>query len=244
MGLRWRSKTVDEVVVREINWAGQLNGDYIDTHSLTIEDGTLTLGTPTVGTEIVTVEISGGEEGTIVLLDQITTGDGRTLQQIITVEIVEATADDTPVLPSTATKKTILDMAFEQAALAGYTFDQTPEERFSMLRQLDGLMAAWQTQGINLDYNFPATFGQGDPDEASGIPDFALLTAASALAMRHAPGIGKTMSAEARANFNSGMIQLRAATAEIPNRKLQRRTARGAGGKPWSVWHPFIHEVG
>lgn len=243
MGLRWRSKTPDEIVEREINWSGALNGDYIDTHSLTVEDGTLTLGTPTVGTELVTVELSGGEEGTVILLDQITTGDGRTLQQIITVEIVEATADDTPAFPSTASKLTIIKMAFEEAGLPGYTFDHTPEEVSSALRKLDGMMADWESQSLYLNYNFPSAFGEGDPDEASGIPDFAVATAAMALAVRIAPGIGKTMGADAKRNLNAGMIQLRAKVATIPERKLQRRTPRGAGGKPWSVWYPFIHEA-
>lgn len=241
MGLRWASKSPTEVVERLINWSGLLNGDYIATHSLTVDTGTLTLDSVAFGTELVTVWISGGiDDETVVLLDQITTGDGRTLQQIITIEVIEATIDTAPELPSTATKRTILDMMFEEAGLAGYVFDRTPAQDNSALRKLDGMMAEWEVQGIRLNYNFPSSFGQGDPDETSGIPDWAINAAALGAAFRVFPGMGKTASPETRAALNSGMILLRAQTAVIPNRGPADGTPRGSGNKPWSTWYPFI----
>lgn len=239
--LVWAPKTAEEVVFREINWSGLLDGDIIATSVLEIETGTIILSAVSNTVEIVSATVSGGAEGVLqILKNTITTGDGRTLVQVITMAVLEAQDEANPSLPSTASKQTIVQMAFEVAGLAGYTFAQTPEEQNSALRRLDGLMAQWQTEGIHINYNSPVAFGEGDLSDMSGIPDFAVVTASTALAMSIAPGIGKTMSAEAKAAFNQGMMQLRTATAVIPEMIPTRQTPRGSGGKPWSTWNPFF----
>ena len=241
MALRWEPKSPDEVVRREISWIGQLNGDYIDASALSIEDGFVTIDSDTHDNDKVSIILSGGEAGTVVFRSRVTTGDGRTLEQIIVMDIREVTACTGPAIPSTASKKTIIDMAFETASLSGYTFDMTPEEYFSALRRLDGVMSGWEVQGIRIGYNFPSTFGGGDIDEAAGIPDFAVVPASTSLALSIAPGLAKSMSAEARAQHNSSMITLRTATARIPDRPLPAKTPRGSGQQPWNTWQPFIY---
>lgn len=241
MALVWPNMTPDEVAAREIPWIGQLNGDYIDSSALTIVQGDVTLSSISHDNDFVRCELSGAGAGFIILKNIIETGDGRTLEQIISFQSVIPTVCMTPTMPSTASKKTIVDMACEMAGLSGYTFDRTPEETASFVRVLDGLMAEWQAQSIRLGYNFPSVFGTSDPDEASGIPDFSVASASTALAMRIAPGLGKTMSADARAAYNAGMIAVRAATARIPDRQFDRKTPRGDGQKPWAIWQPFIY---
>jgi len=250
MTLWLRPKAPEEVDKREIPWIGPLDGATIASQTLTVIDGTVTLSDIAIADSLdaVTFTVSGGLAGAdsrctaelSVLKSVVVTDDGRTLEMIAFQPVEVAQREDVPSAPSTTLKRTILDMAFEQASLAGYAFDQTPEERASWLRALDALMSAWETEGIRLDYNFPAVFGEGDENDASGIPDYAVRTAASALAQAGAPGIGKAMSAEARANYAHGMAQLRAATATIPERPLPRMTPRGSGQKPWSTWHPFF----
>lgn len=249
-----RAKAPDEIVKAQIPWIGQLDGATIASHTLTVIGGTVVLSDIAVADSLdaITFTVSGGMTGPdprcdgelSVLKSVVVTDDDRTLEQIAFQPVEVPQRDDIPSAPSTTLKKTILDMAFEQASLSGYTFDATPEERASWLRNLDALMSAWETEGIRLNYNFPAVFGEGDENDASGIPDYAVRTAASALAQAGVPGIGKTMSAEAKANFAHGMAQLRAATATIPDRPLPRMTPRGSGQKPWSTWHPFFRGVG
>lgn len=248
-----RPKAPDEVVKAQIPWIGELDGATITSQTLTVIDGTIVLSDIAIADSLdaVTFTVSGGLSGPdprcdgelSILKCVIVTDDGRTLEMIAFQPVEVPQRDDIPSAPSTTLKKAILDMAFEQAGLAGYTFDQTPEERASWLRNLDALMAAWDTEGIRLGYNFPTVFGEGDENDASGIPDYAVRTTASALAQAGVPGIGKTMSAEARANFAHGMAQLRAATATIPERSLPRMTPRGSGQKPWSTWHPFFRNA-
>jgi len=141
--------------------------------------------------------------------------------------------------PSTATKAQLIDMVFEELGRAGYDFDRTPNEEVSVLRKADALMAQWQAQGCSLDYNFPATFGQGLPSDAMGIPDSAMDTVAMWVAFRAAPGMGKTITAETRKAMAEGKAFLFAQTASIPEMKLPKTTATGIGWKPWNIWFPF-----
>lgn len=141
--------------------------------------------------------------------------------------------------PATATKAQLLDMIFEELGRASYDLDRTPDEDISALRKVDALMGEWRAQGCDLNYNFPATFGKGKPTDLVGIPDAAMNTVAAWAAFRHAPGIGKTMSAESRKAMADGKSFLFAETATIPSMDLPSNTARGIGNKPFSIWRPF-----
>lgn len=142
--------------------------------------------------------------------------------------------------PSTATKAQLLDLIFEELGRAGYDFDRQPGEELSALRKVDALLAQWQAQGVHLNYNFPAVFGQSKPTDAMGVPDATLDTIAMWAAMRVAPGIGKTMSAESRKAMADGKAFLFAETATIPEMSYPRTTAKGIGWKPWGIWYPFM----
>lgn len=242
MALRWAPKTKTEVVQRIIDWSGILNTDEIDTYTLDLTQGTVTFTTSQDDKTIV-VDLASGLDGGLIFKASINTLAGKTYEQLVVMEIRPADVDTLPTLPSTSTKQTIINMAYEQASLSGYEFDHTPEEVISALRQLDAMMAQWASESIDLSYNFPPVFGEGDPADTSGIPDFAIMPAAISLALLIAPGIGKTMSSEARTTLIKGMTAIRAATATIPTRLLQRGTPRGQGQKPWSTWYPFINEV-
>jgi hypothetical protein len=241
MALRWASKDPSEVVDRRLSWTALLNGDQIDTHSLTTLDGAIILDSVVVDGDDVLVRISGGISGEpVILQSRITTLDGRTLDQLITIDIADLTTDGISYAPSTATKGQILDMMFEEAGLAAYNFNRAPEQDFSALRKLDALMAEWQVQGLDIGYNAPPVLGQGDPSDVSGIPDWAANTVAIAAAYRVFPGMGKTTSPETKKAYSEGMAAIRVACASVPERRLMRDTPRGAGNKPWSTRQPFV----
>lgn len=143
-------------------------------------------------------------------------------------------------LPTTNSKRQIVEMAYEECSLAGYEFNLTPEELFSGLRKLDALMARWKESSRDLGYNFPAVFGEGDLDEASLIPDAAVEGAAISLAMALAPAMGKQMSGESRARLNKAMSAISALCAKRPEQGWSRSTIAGAGNRRWAYGSPFM----
>lgn len=230
-------KKPSEDVVYYADWAKELPADAIRTFTLTVTAGTITLSEEQNAGIAVRFLASGGADGEVAEIEnEIVTVEGQTLKKTLQLQIL---ADAVAIVPQTITKRTIVNMAFEEINLAGYEFDATPEEQFSALRRLDALMAQWKMSSLDIGYNFPAVLGGGDLDEDAGIPDLALNAVVTSLALRVMPSIGKTMSAETKAALNAGMIALRTWCATIPEMSLQARTPRGSGNKPWSTWNPF-----
>lgn len=247
MTVQWAPKSPDEVVYRSIMWIGPLNGGIIATSALAVLDDSSTIALTNVAntnTEV-TCTVSGGLLGELaVIQNTITTLDGRTLVQIITMGIADPQAVLVPTSPSSTTKQIAVNMAFEEMTLAGYEFDQTPEEQFSLLRRLDAIMGEWKMAGLDLGYNFPNVFGQGNLTDAIGVPDETMNAVILELALRGASAIGKTLSPETMRAYAAAMIALRTAYAALPQRRLDPNTAIGSGNKPWSTWQPFGWQTG
>lgn len=213
--------------------------DTIESHTLAVTSGTITIGDHWADDHAVYVNVAGGANSeTAALLATFVTSLGQTLKRSYTISIsnTAVSADR-----STSTKQQLLDLAFEEIGLAGYEFDATDEEKVSALRRLDALMAEWNGPGFNLpiSYNFPAAIGGSSVADATGVPDFAFNTVGIALALALMPVIGKAMSSETRLRLTQGMNAVRAAYAQIPNRSLPPSAARGAGAKPFSTWTPY-----
>lgn len=226
------------------DWTHQLapTGDAIESFELTIDTGTITAPAANQSNtnEKVQALIVGGADGeTATLALTITTFGGQVLTRNLSLTISDTA---TAIYPSTNTKRQIVDLAFEEITLAEFEFNVTPEEQSSALRRLDALMGEWASpgKGLDLGYNFPATFGDSDLDDASGVPDFAVNTVALYLALAIAPFIGSAMSAETKRRMREGMDALRASVSIIPNRQLPYSTPLGAGQKPYSTWAPFV----
>jgi hypothetical protein len=134
-------------------------------------------------------------------------------------------------------KRQIIELAFGDIGSAGYEFGRTPEEVSDALLRLNAMMREYPFS--TLDFNFPA-YGNGLPDELSGIPPQWLSVVAAKLALRICPMMGASMSAEAKGNLSYGMAQLNAAAATIPSMPYERGTPRGAGA--WSAFGPFIED--
>lgn len=242
MTVSWGSKDPDEVRNVAYSWIGRLNGTEIASATLTVADGTVTLSNVANSTTGISATVSGGADcETATIVSQIITSeaDPQTLEQVFTIEVRE---NASTLGPSTSTKRQIVEMAYEECSLAGYEFNVTPEELFSGLRSLDALMAEWAQSSKDLEYNFPATFGGGDLEDVTGIPDAAINGVAISLAMSLAPKMGKQMSGETRARLSKSMSVIGAMCAKRAAQGWARSTVAGAGNRVWTwgVGAPFM----
>jgi hypothetical protein len=89
------------------------------------------------------------------------------------------------------TKRELVAEALNELALAGLTFDTTPDERSQAIRTLDRMMAGWTTRAVSIGYVQPATPGDSDPDDDSGIQDKHADAVVQGLAVRLCGSYGK-----------------------------------------------------
>lgn len=230
MPVSWASKDASEVRNYRYSWLGRLNGAEIDSATLTVESGTVTLSNVSNTINSISATVTGGDDcEDAVLLSTIVTDNGETLEQSILLSVRPSYLLNAG--PSTSTKRQIVEMAYEECSLAGYEFDVTPEEQFSALRQLDALMAQWAMESMNLGYNAPAIFGEGDLEDYSGIPDAAITGVSITLGMAKAPAMGKTLSPETRARLSKAMLVIRTMCAQTRQMGWARGTPAGAGNR-------------
>lgn len=130
------------------------------------------------------------------------------------------------------TKRDIISMAFEEIGLAGYVFDLQPQQLESALRRLDSMMATWNGKGLRLGYPLPSSPASSDLDQDTNVSDFAIEAMALNLAVRIAPGYGKTPSPDTKASAKSAYNQLMAQSAKPIEMQLDNMSIpAGAGAK-------------
>lgn len=240
MSVSWGSKDPDEVRNVAYSWLGRLNGAEIASATLVVQDGTVTLSNVANTTTGISATVSGGQDcETATIVSRVVTNEAQpqTLEQVFTIMVRD---NASAFGPSTSTKRQIVEMAYEECSLAGYEFNVTPEELFSGLRKIDALMAEWAQSSKDLGYNFPATFGGGDLEDVSGIPDAAVQGAAISLAMAIAPAMGKQMSGETRARLAKSMSVISTMCAQKSVQGWGRNTVVGAGNRRWGYASPFM----
>lgn len=132
-------------------------------------------------------------------------------------------------------KRDIIEMMREVCGQAGFEFELTPEEIASDLRLLDVMMAGWPWN--TLGYNASA-YGAGLPEEESGLVEQDIEPVVYALAVKRMPGLGATMSPEARASMTRGYQDVcsRAAAAAMPTAYLSPNSPRGMGRRRLEPW--------
>lgn len=139
------------------------------------------------------------------------------------------------------TKRQLVDAAHEELGLASYTFDITPEEQQAAVRRLDALMATWGIIGIRIGYNATLDPLDADPDQASGVPDWANEAIFLALARRVAPSFGKIVSQETKTNGKFAYdAMLSRITATPPSMQYVSNLPSGAGNRRTSIYQPFV----
>lgn len=141
------------------------------------------------------------------------------------------------------TKRQLIEQAFDELALASYSFDLSPEEMQSALKRMDGMVAVWSAAGVSLPYAFV-----GNPDEASldtdsGLPLIANEAVYLGLAVRTAASKGKVLSPSTKAAARGAYEALVSYVAreQAQEQQLASGTPRGAGRKPWrNVTQPYL----
>ncbi len=125
------------------------------------------------------------------------------------------------------TRRQLVEEAFSELGL-GAGFDLTPEEIAGTGRRMDSMVAAWAELGIRIGY----VFGGGDDDD-SGVAESAAEAVYLNLAVRRAPGMGKTLSVETKARADAAYSRLLRMAAMPPEQQTPASMPRGQGARPW-----------
>ena len=128
------------------------------------------------------------------------------------------------------TKRQFIEEAYGELGMASYVFDLEPETIHRALRRLDAMMAEWNGRGIRLGYPLPDSPDDSDLDELAQVPDRANQAVILNLAVRLAPGHGKTPSPQTLAAAKGALDGLMARAA-IPSEVQITGLPRGAGAK-------------
>lgn len=131
------------------------------------------------------------------------------------------------------TKRQFVVGAYEEVGLASYVYDMEPDDLQLALRRLDAMMAQWNLKGIRIGYPLPSTQGASDLDDATTVPDSANEAIFTGLAIRIAPGLGKTVSSDTKITHRLAYKTLLGHSAKTHERQLPGTMPRGQGQKPW-----------
>lgn len=138
-------------------------------------------------------------------------------------------------------KRQFVEAAFAEIGLASYVFDLQPQDLETALRRLDAMMAEWNGKGIRLGYPLPGSPEASDIDAESGVPDSANEAIITNLAMRLAPGFGKTLNALTASTAKQGYNTLLSRAAMPPQQQFPSTLPSGAGWKSWRDYgDPFV----
>lgn len=137
-------------------------------------------------------------------------------------------------------KRQFVTAAFEEIGLASYVFDLQPQDLETALRRLDAMIAEWNAKGIRLGYPIPGSPQFSDIDAQSEVPDSANEAIICNLAMRLAPGFGKTLNALTASTAKMGYNTLLSRAAMPMVQQFPRTLPAGAGQKPWRWDDPYM----
>ena len=100
-------------------------------------------------------------------------------------------------------KADLIQGAYEQLRIWGVTRIPSPTETVLALKRLNGLLLHWENQNIYLGWNV----GADNPNDESGLPDWAQEAVFTNLALKLAPTFGKMatpdMKSEASETYNA-----------------------------------------
>lgn len=139
------------------------------------------------------------------------------------------------------TKRQLIEQAFEELGLSPATYSINEDMLQSALRRLDSMLSAWNAAGIRLGYPLPGSPGDSGIDDDSGIPDAANEAVFLNLAVRIAPGLGKTVTEDTKRSAAESYRALsNKAAMPIPERQFPGELPLGAGNKPAMLSRVFI----
>lgn len=147
------------------------------------------------------------------------------------------------------TKRQIIEMAYDSIGLASYAFDLQPEQIEAARRELDAMVSDWNGRGIRFGYPIPSSPENGDVDDESGVPDWALEAVYRNLAIRRAMAHGKQVTPMFAAYAKSAKDSVIARSVKPTERKMPGGHPLGAGhrtltGYAWTADPESVLSVG
>lgn len=139
------------------------------------------------------------------------------------------------------TKRQFVEGAFEEIGMANYVFDLQPEQLQSALRRLDAMMMEWNAQGIRLGYAIASSPQDSDLDTETNAPDSAWEAVITNLAVRIAPGYGKTVSPDTKMVAKNAFNTLLSRATFPLEKQLPETMPIGQGNKPWRWDNPYVY---
>ncbi len=129
------------------------------------------------------------------------------------------------------TKRQFIEAALEEIGIASYDFDLSPEQFESALRRLDAMAASWNAKGIRIGYPIPSSPELSVLDGETTVPDAANEAIITNLAIKLAPGYGKTPSQDTKTTAKETLATLMALAAFPLEQQLPGSMPSGAGNK-------------
>jgi len=109
---------------------------------------------------------------------------------------------------------------------------------------MDAMVGGWNANGVRIGYPLPGYPEASNIDAETGVPDYANEAIYLGLALRLAPGFGKTVSPETKmlADMAYGNMANQVAIPTL-ERQLPMTMPRGQGTKPWRNFNnPFVNK--
>ncbi|MES0445000.1 MAG: packaged DNA stabilization gp4 family protein [Desulfobacterales bacterium] len=139
------------------------------------------------------------------------------------------------------TKRQLIEQAFDEIGLASYVYDLTPDQLQSALRKMDGMLAGWDAKGIKIGYPLTASPQDSSLDTETNVPDAANEAIYLNLGIRIAPGFGKMVAMDTKANAREAYRALLVGIAMPKEMQLPSTMPSGAGNKSWRTDQPFLN---
>ncbi len=135
------------------------------------------------------------------------------------------------------TKRQFVQEAYSEMGMADYVFDLSAEQMQSAVRRLDAMMAMWSGRGIKLNYPIATEPENVDLDTETDVPDYANEAIILNLAIKVAPGHGKTLSQDTKASAKEALTTVLNHAAMPMEMQFPEGMPLGAGHKP--ARYPF-----
>lgn len=129
------------------------------------------------------------------------------------------------------TNRQIIKDAFAESGDSDYYYDIEPEDLQKALRKLVVIMAALDDDGIRFGYPLLSSPEDGDLDQETNIPDFAISCVLPMLALSLCSMMGREPSRELKKEAKSGKNRLYRKYVKIEQMEMPASVPLGAGYK-------------
>ena len=125
-----------------------------------------------------------------------------------------------------ATKRDLIDEAYELMGLGGYEFDLSPEQINLALRRLNQLCGEWDSTGVRIAFN-----SSGGLNDDSGISINSQYAVTSNLAIRLCPTIGRSVNPSLMIEAKKAYLALLNANTQIDQYQYPSTLPLGRGNR-------------